>query len=180
MHTAIGKRFVKFDHERLVLRPDRTNGHFNAANFSRDHVIGRVWPDWRSREFGFAYLRIVQDHARIQRDDLFGRNEERIDVDFLNPALFDHQLAEAHQQFFQGGQIDWAASTKAQGSAVNLRSLHQSPRQGAIQRRKAERAVFENLNKISAGAEQKHRPELGIDAAAENKLVTILRDHRLH
>ena len=26
----------------LVLRPDRTNGPFNAANFSRGHVIGRV------------------------------------------------------------------------------------------------------------------------------------------
>jgi hypothetical protein len=86
MHTAIGKRFMKFNHERLVLRPDRPNGHFNTADFSRDHVFGRVWPDWGSRELGFAYLRIVQDDASIQRDDLFGRNEEGIDVDFLDPG----------------------------------------------------------------------------------------------
>src|SRR4030095_13352014 len=112
MHTAIGKRFVKFDHERLVFRTDRTNGHFNAADFSRGHVIDRVWPDWRSRELGFAYLRIMQDHSRIQRNDLFWRNDKRIDVDLLNTARLDDQLAEAHQQFFQRSQIDWVASTK--------------------------------------------------------------------
>src|SRR6516165_6774325 len=89
MHAAIRKRFVKFHHERLVLRPDRTDGHFDAGDFSSGHVIDRVWPDWRSWQVGFAYLRIVQDHARIQRDDLFGRNEEWIDVNFLDPALPD-------------------------------------------------------------------------------------------
>ena len=77
------------------------------------------------RQIGFACLWIVQDHARIERDDLFRRNEQRIDVDFLNPALFDDQLAEAHQQVFQRGQIDRLASTKTFFErAVDLCSLH--------------------------------------------------------
>src|SRR5438477_9631953 len=121
----MGKRFMKFDHERLVFGADRTNGHFNAADFSRRHVIGRVWPDWPSWKLRFAYLRIVQNHACIQRDDLFRRNEKGIDVDFLNPALLDYQLAEAHQQFFKRSQVDWAAVTEIFFErAVGLCSLH--------------------------------------------------------
>jgi hypothetical protein len=89
VNAAIGKRLVELDHERLVLRSDRTNGHFNAADFSRDHILSRIRPDWGSWQIGFACLWIVQDHTRIQRDDLFGRNEKGIDIDFLDPALFD-------------------------------------------------------------------------------------------
>ena len=175
LNAAIGKRLVKLDHERFVLRSNRANGHFNAADFSRDHVLGRIRPDWRSWQIRFACLRIVQDHARIQRDDLFRRNEQRIDVDFLDPALFDDQLAEAHQQVFQCGADQSAARPRNPffSARVNLCSLHQPSRQRAIQRRKAKRAILENFDKISTGTEQQHRTELRIDTAAEYQFVTV-------
>jgi hypothetical protein len=42
----------------------------------------------------------VEYDSCIERNDLPRRNEERIDVDFFDPALFDNQLAESHEQFF--------------------------------------------------------------------------------
>src|SRR5581483_4709650 len=173
VNAAIGKCFVEFHHQRLVLRTDWTNGHLDPGDFSRCNVLDWIRPDCRSGQIRFAHLRIVQHDARIQRHDLFGRNEKRVNVDLPDPALFDHQLAEAHKQLFKRVEIHGATSAKTFFQRViNLRPFHQPARQCAIKRRKAQRAVLENFDKISACAEKKHRPELRVDAAAENQFVT--------
>jgi hypothetical protein len=45
--------------------------------------------------FGSSVLRdlgAVHHHARIERDQPVGRGQQRVDVDFLDPALLGHQL----------------------------------------------------------------------------------------
>ena len=44
----------------------------------------------------------------------------------------------------------------------------------------AKRAVLEDLDQLAAGAEQQHRAELRIEAAAEDQLVAVELDHGLH
>jgi hypothetical protein len=66
---------------------------------------------------------------------LLGGNEKRVDVDLLDPVLFDDQLAEAHKQLFQRVEIDGTASTKTFFKRiVNLRPFHQATGQCAIKR----------------------------------------------
>ena len=48
-----------------------------------------------------------------------------------------------------------------------------SARQRRIQRRKPERAILEHFDQLAARAEQQHRPELRINAAAENEFVAV-------
>ena len=47
-----------------------------------------------------------------------GETRSGIDIDFLDPALFDDQLAEAHQQVFQCGQINGSRPRKPFLSAL--------------------------------------------------------------
>ena len=78
MHAAIGKRFVKFDHQWLVLRPDRTNRHFNAADLrlssrNRSDMAGLSILAARHR----ACCGSCKTIAGIERDDLFRRDQKR-------------------------------------------------------------------------------------------------------
>ena len=123
INAAIGKRFVKLDHERLVLRPNRTNGDSLIVDLSLAKVLDGIWPDCRSWQIRVRHARIVQNNSRIERDDLFGRNDKRIDVDLLDPALFDDQLAEAHKKFFERGKIDSIASAKTFQCGVRSASV---------------------------------------------------------
>ncbi len=65
---------------------------------------------------GGGVLRIEHD-ASIQREQTFVRGEQRIDIDFLDPGLFGHQVTEADQQFSQGRKIHRLASAHAAQSA---------------------------------------------------------------
>src|SRR5580704_17464346 len=46
--------------------------------------------------------------------------------------------------------------------------------------RKRQRAVAINFDKLPAGTEEDHWPELRVDGAAENQLVAFAPHHRLH
>ena len=46
-------------------------------------------------------------------------------------------------------------------------------RQRGVQRRQGQRAVVEDLDELAAGAEQQHRAELRVDAAADDQLVAV-------
>ena len=131
-------------------------------------------------QFVLGHFRAVHHHARIQRQQPLGRGQQRVDVDLLDPALLDHQLAEAHQQVFQRRQIHRLAPAHALQRGEDLGLLHQAQRQRGVQRRQRQRAVFEDFHQLSAGAEQQHRAELRIEAAADDQLVAIKLDHRLH
>ena len=48
-----------------------------------------------------------------------------------------------------------------------------------VQRRQGQRAVLEDLDQLPAGAEQQHRAELRVEAAADDQLVAVQLDHRL-
>ena len=57
--------------------------------------------------------------------------------------------------------------------------LHHPARERRRERRQAERAVAEHLDELAAEPEEEHRPELRIDAAADDELVAGALDHRL-
>ena len=78
---------MKLDHKRFVLRPNRANRDGLIADLSFANVIDRIWPDCRSWQRIIRHARIVQNNSRIERDDLFGRNDQRIDVDLFDPDV---------------------------------------------------------------------------------------------
>ena len=51
--------------------------------------------------------------------------------------------------------------------------LHHPPRQGGVERRQGQRAVLEDLDELAAGAEEQHRAELRVEAAADDQLVAV-------
>ena len=57
--------------------------------------------------------------------------------------------------------------------------LHHPPGQRRVQRRQGQRAVLEDLDELAAGAEEQHRAELRVEAAADDQLVAVEPDHRL-
>lgn len=60
-------------------------------------------------------------------------------------------------------------------------AFHQPPGQGGVQWRQGHGAVAEHLHQQPAGAEQDHRAELGVDAAADDQLVGARQlQHGLH
>ena len=83
------------------------------ADLGFANVLDRIWSDCRSWQFAHPAASIVQNNSRIERDDLFGRNKQRIDVDLFDPTLLDDQLTEPHQNFLERVKIDSVASTKS-------------------------------------------------------------------
>ena len=118
--------------------------------------------------------------ARIERQQPLRRRQQRVDVDLLDPRLLDHQLAEAHQQLFQRREVHRLAAAHALQRREDLGLLHHAPGQRGVQRRQRQRAVLEDFDQLAAGAEQQHRAELRVEAAAEDQLVAVELDHRLH
>ena len=131
-------------------------------------------------KLAFLDVLAVQDDAGVERQQPLGRGQQRVDVDFLDPALLDHELAEADQQLLERGQVDRLAAAHALERLVDLGLLHHAARQGGVERRQGQRAVLEDLDQLSAQAEQQHRPELRVEAGADDDLVAFQLDHRLH
>ena len=164
MNALLGERPVKLDHQRLVLRTDRADRHRSAvAQLPRADVLRGIRPDRERRQRVFAHVRAVQDDAGIERDELLLGDEQRVDVDFLDPALLDDELAEAHEQFFERGEIDWRPAAHALERGEDARLLHQPARERGIERRQAERAILEDFDELTARAEEQHRAELRIE-----------------
>ena len=77
-------------------------------------------------------------------------------------------------------QVDRLPSAHALERFEDLGLLDEPPRQRGVQRRQGESAILKHFHQLPAGAEQQHRAELRVDAAAEDQLVSFGRDHRLH
>src|SRR5688572_230497 len=122
----------------------------------------------------------MQHYSGIQRYGSLGRCEQRIDVDLLDARLLDDELAETNKQFFQRHQVDRCATAHARQRAMNLGPLHHAPRKGAVQRRQAESSIAKDLNQLTARAEEQHWAKLRINAAAEDELIPVAPNHRLH
>ena len=120
--TLLGERPVERNQQRLVVGPDRSDREPRAvAGGLVPDVFGRVRANGgpgqlRDRERG-----IVQDDARIQRDDARRRRQQRVDVDLVDPALVGDEIAEAHEQRREAVEIDG-------GPAANTAQRPRDPR----------------------------------------------------
>ena len=171
---------MELDHQRLVLRADRPDRDGRAvAQLPRGDVLRRIRPDRERREVFVAKLRAVENDARVERHEVAAADVERVDVDLLDPALLDDEVAEAHEQLVEAREIDRGAATHAVERGEDARLLHHPARKRGVERRQSERAVFEDFDEFSARAEEQHRAELRIGGAAQNEFVAVSRDHRL-
>ena len=117
----------------------------------------------------------MHDHPRVQRQQPLRRGEQRVDVDLLDPALLDDQVAEPDQELLERGQVHRRAAAHALERREDLGLLHHPPRQRGVERRQAQRAILEDLDELAAGAEEQHRAELRVEAAADDQLVAVER-----
>lgn len=180
IHAAVGERVMKLHHQRFVLGANRADGHRRAVTqFQKRRVARRIRTNGESGKLGFARPRRMQNHPRIQGEEALGRNEQRIDVDLGNPRLRRHELTEANEQLLQRAEIHGLATTHALKGVEDFSALHQAPRECGVQGRQSKRAVLEHFDELSTGPEEQHGTELSVDAASEDQLVTLLRNHRL-
>ncbi len=121
----------------------------------------------------------MDNDASIQCNQALRGSQQWVDVQFFDPWLLADQVAEADHNLLQQVQVDrWPAAHTFQGG-VDLGALHHATSQCRVEGRQRQGAVFENLNQLAAQAEQQHRAELWIEAAAKDQLVAIQADHRL-
>ena len=122
----------------------------------------------------------MKDPTRVPRDEFVGPGEKKIDFNIRDAWILNHQLAKAHQQFFQFCQIDWRLAPHAFQRLEYICAFHHPPRQSGCEGRQSMRAIAQDFYKLSSESEDKHRTKLGIGRAAENQLISVSRDHRLH
>src|ERR1035437_8428869 len=84
-------------------------------------------------------------------------------VNFLDPRLLNHELAEAHQEICQRRLIDGLASANSFQRFEDVGLLHHPQGERGIQRRQGQGAVFKDLDQLPPGSEQYDRAELRIE-----------------
>ena len=80
----------------------------------------------------------MQDDAGVEGDEVIAGGKERVDVNFLDPALFGDELAEADHELFEGGEVHRLAAAHAFEGVVNLGALHHAPGQGGVEGRQGQ------------------------------------------
>src|ERR1035438_4225979 len=84
--APLGEAFVELDHDRLVLGPDRADGHLLAVfHLPGADVLGRIGANGQLGQLVLGGLRIVQDDAGVESDQVIAGGKERVDVDLLDP-----------------------------------------------------------------------------------------------
>ena len=78
---------------------------------------------------------------------------------------------ETDKELLQRGRVYRGAAPHTLEGFVDASLLHGAPRERRGERRQRERPVLINLDKRTAGAEEQDRPELRIQAAAQDQLV---------
>src|SRR5262249_17513245 len=103
--AALGKRFVEFDHHRLVFGTYGTNEYLSSVlHHPRRDVLDRIRSYCRLRKIFALRLKSMNDYTRVERNERrVGSGEQRIDVDLLDPRLLDDESAEADNQLFERG-----------------------------------------------------------------------------
>ena len=181
VHAAIGKRFVKLDHKRFVLRSDRTNGDSTARRFfAFTNVLGRIRSDCGSGQIASRVRGSCNTTRASSATIRLGEARSGlISISLIQRCSITNWLNRTSNSSSAGRSIG-SRPRKPLKALEDSCSLHQAARECAIQRRKPKRAIFENFDKITARAEQQHRTELAIDTAAKNELITAIGNHRLH
>ncbi len=108
----------------------------------------------------------------------FGRGQERIKINFGIQAA-DDEVAEADEQLLEGGQVHRRAAAHAFQGGVDFGLLHHPSGEGGVQRRQGQGAVLVNLDQLAARAEEQHRAELRVHAAADDDFIAVELDHGL-
>ena len=71
INAALGKRFVKLHHQRLIFGANRADRHRRAVfQFPLPHILQRIWPNRGTRQLRSLHRGIVHHHSRIQRQQL--------------------------------------------------------------------------------------------------------------
>ena len=79
---------MEVDQQWLVLGSDRSDRERLATRRAeRCDVAQRVRPDGEPRQIRVGNLRGVKHDPRVERDEVLGRGEERVDVDLGDAAL---------------------------------------------------------------------------------------------
>ena len=120
----------------------------------------------------------MQNHPRVEGDEASRRGQQRVDIDFLYPVLLSDQLTESDEQLIQLGEIDRAVTAHPFERVEDACLLDQPPRKRGVERRQCKRSIFENLDQLTARAEEEHRTELRIEAAAQDQFAAHRRYHR--
>ena len=74
----------------------------------------------------------------VERDQPLSRDQQRIDLDFLDRAVLDDQLAEADQQLVERVEVARRAAARALQRREDFRLLHHPARERRVQRRQRE------------------------------------------
>ena len=169
---------VETHQRRFILRANGANiDRCAVAQGPGGRVLNRIRADGRPGQRCRIHGR-VQHHPRIQGNQRTGGSgghglaslagEEGIDVNFLNPGLFHHQLAETHQELLQGGQVHGGPAAYPLQGFVNPGLFHHPPSQSGVERGQAQGAIAEHLHQLTAQPKQQHGAKLWIHTTAQN------------
>src|SRR5271169_1018452 len=122
----------------------------------------------------------MNNDARVQSDEALRGGQQWVDINLFDPWLFYDKPAEAHHELIKICQRHRLFSAYAFERGENVGLLHHAARQGCVEWRQAEGAVFVYLDQNASRTEQQHRSELRVDAAAHDQLVTIAGNHGLN
>src|SRR6266699_2767753 len=90
-------------------------------------VSRRIRPDRELGQLRAGGVRSVYDHSCIQSDQAFVRRQQRIDVDFLDPALLGNQSAEFDQQVLETCEVDRFSSPHSLERRKDFSLLDKTP-----------------------------------------------------
>ena len=181
IHGPFGQAPVECNHLRLILGTDGAYYDLRAIKqSSRLHFVQWIGANGGTGQVGFRRVNGMQNNASVQGDQAGGPGEQRVDVNLLDPRLRNHKLAELDQQFLQLVNIHGSAAADAIECGPDPGSLHQTARQGGVQRRQSQGMVFVDLYKLASRTEEQHGAELRINAAAQNQFVAFQAHHGLN
>ena len=172
---------MKFHHQRFVFGTNWPDDDWSLVfQFPRRDVLHRIRADGRPWQFVFRRFQVVQNDARVERENPLRRNEQRIDVNFRDPRLFNDKLAEADEQMFEFRDVRRFAPAHALERGENFCAFHHAPRERGVERRQTERAVLENFHELAARSEKQNGSELRVHTAADDQFIPFKLHHPLH
>src|SRR5574343_1644435 len=180
VHEAVVARLVGHVLDELLLhvgvfRTDRADGD-DLAVVHRP-VLDQVYRVRVDRHVGVTVPRgadgVIDDDAGIGGDGAVFIDDQRVEVKLLNPRQFADHFRDAEQHFLQGVTVDRRHVVELTEDLRGARRVDQILGQEAVQRRQGNRAVGEDFDVETAGAEGDHRPENRIAEDADHQFAPV-------
>src|SRR3954453_22652388 len=115
----------------------------------------------------------MKDDPGIDGTNTLVRDQERIDINFLDSRILNHQPAESNENPLELAQVNRFAASDSPQRRVDSCVLHHASGKDGVQRRQSQRANFEDFYQLSTQSKQEDRTELRIHTTAENQLVAF-------